>query len=186
MSANMTEPAIESITQPGQSEYEGFGPIFGTTLHPGFYDVYVDLDVYDEVDEINEDNNTAFMSFYVKPRSKPEEEEEENVQRKAVGPAPNAVPDLEQQIGGLKDRGQPLPRSALDFFEPRFGYDFGRVRIHSDASAAENARGLNAKAFTVGSNIVFGDGQYAAETTEGRRLLAHELTHVIQQSKPSH
>lgn len=78
--------------------------------------------------------------------------------------------------------GAPLPESMRGFFEPRLGYDFGGVRVHADGEAAESARALHARAYTVGSNIVFGAGQYAPGTHEGKRLLAHELTHVVQQS----
>lgn len=65
--------------------------------------------------------------------------------------------------------------------EWRFGHDFSQVKVHSDARAAESARGVNALAYTVGRDIVFGAGQYTPKTTKGRRLLAHELTHVLQQ-----
>ncbi len=67
--------------------------------------------------------------------------------------------------------------------EPRFGHDFSQVRIHTDERAAETARAVNALAYTVGRDVVFGAGQYAPQTDEGRRLLAHELTHVVQQWK---
>ena len=80
-----------------------------------------------------------------------------------------------------KDDGRPLPESVRVFFEPRFGYDFSHVRIHRDAQAAEMAQSLNARAFTVGREIVFGAGRYAPDMSSGKRLLAHELTHVIQQ-----
>lgn len=66
--------------------------------------------------------------------------------------------------------------------EPRFGHDFGKVRVHSDARASESARAVYASAYTVGEDIVFGAGRYAPETGEGRELLAHELAHVVQQS----
>jgi hypothetical protein len=70
--------------------------------------------------------------------------------------------------------------------ELRFGFDFSQVRVHTDAQAAESARAVNALAYTVGSDIVFGAGQYAPGTAAGKRLLAHELTHVVQQgSKPA-
>lgn len=69
--------------------------------------------------------------------------------------------------------------------EPRFGRDLGHVRVHEDERAAESARAVDALAYTVGSNIVFGRGQYAPETQTGRRLLAHELTHVEQQREPT-
>jgi hypothetical protein len=65
--------------------------------------------------------------------------------------------------------------------EPRFGHDFSRVRVHTDAQAAESARQVNALAFTVGRHIVFGEGRYAPAAEEGNRLLAHELAHVVQQ-----
>ena len=65
--------------------------------------------------------------------------------------------------------------------EPRFGHDFSGVRVHTDARAAESAWSVNALAYTVGRDVVFGTGQYAPGTSGGRRLLAHELTHVVQQ-----
>ncbi|MCP4693984.1 MAG: DUF4157 domain-containing protein [Desulfobacterales bacterium] len=86
-------------------------------------------------------------------------------------------------IHALKGGGRPLPRSERAFFEPRLGHDFSRVRVHTDPGAAESAGRLNARAFTAGRSIAFGDGQYAPGTPAGRRLLAHELTHVIQQRK---
>ena len=77
--------------------------------------------------------------------------------------------------------GEALGASIRAFFEPRFGYDFSRVRVHRDAHAAESARAVDALAYTVGRDVVFGAGQYAPESVEGRRLLAHELAHTIQQ-----
>jgi len=189
LSMNVTAPSTVPITQPGEGEfkYEGLTPIVGMTLQAGHYDVYVDLDVYDEVEEINEDNNTIFTTFFVKPRNKSEpdtEGEEGTIQRKDAGPAPDTGLDVESQLSDLKAGGQPLPQPLRDFFEPRLGYDFGRVRLHSDARAAESARKLQAKAFTVGRDVFFGEGQYAVEKPEGRHLLAHELTHVAQQTQP--
>ena len=66
--------------------------------------------------------------------------------------------------------------------EPRFGHDFSRVRVHADAKAAKSAQAVNALAYTVGQDMIFGNGQYAPNTNDGRRLLAHEMTHVVQQS----
>jgi hypothetical protein len=89
-----------------------------------------------------------------------------------------SLPDsFVQRLGS--DR--PLDRSTRDFFEPRFGADFGDVRVHTDGQAARSARSVDALAYTVGRDIVFDTGQYAPETTAGKRLLAHELTHVLQQ-----
>ncbi|NJO66759.1 MAG: DUF4157 domain-containing protein [Leptolyngbyaceae cyanobacterium RM1_405_57] len=116
------------------------------------------------------------------------EEEREIVQRKAMA---NQVTPLEQQQEFseipptvhevLRSPGQPLDPTARAFMEPRFGYDFSQVRVHSGAAAERSAKDVSARAYTVGNNIVFGAKQFAPGSTEGRRLLAHELTHVIQQ-----
>lgn len=85
------------------------------------------------------------------------------------------------QINNLKGGGQPLSPSLRAYFEPRFGQDFSGVRLHTNANGASAARSVNAKAFTLGSDVAFAAGQYSPETTSGKRLLAHELTHVVQQ-----
>lgn len=82
---------------------------------------------------------------------------------------------------GLRSSGHPLDTATREFMEPRFGHDFSRVRVHTDQQASKSARALNASAYTVGQNIIFDGGRYAAGTDSGRRLLAHELAHVIQQ-----
>lgn len=111
-----------------------------------------------------------------------EEEEEEELQAKATSDGISEVnPDIESNIRNMRGRGQPLPESTRSFFEPRFGRDFSQVRVHSDAEATESARAVNARAFTVGKDVVFGKGEYSPETVQGKRLLAHELTHVVQQ-----
>lgn len=83
----------------------------------------------------------------------------------------------------LRTSGQPLDAKTRGFMESRFAHDFSRVRVHTDSTAAESARGVNALAYTVGQDIVFAAGKYAPETSTGKRLLAHELTHTIQQSE---
>jgi Domain of unknown function (DUF4157) len=81
----------------------------------------------------------------------------------------------------LHSPGESLDHATRSFMEPRFGYDFSKVRVHTNENAAESSRAVNALAYTVGRNIVFGRGQFSPQTVEGRRLLSHELTHVIQQ-----
>jgi hypothetical protein len=93
----------------------------------------------------------------------------------------SAAPPLVQEV--LAGPGQPLDSSTRDFMEPRFGYDFSRVRIHNDARAADSARSVNALAYTIGTDVVFGAGQYSPATAQGHRLLAHELAHVVQQGQ---
>jgi Domain of unknown function (DUF4157) len=83
----------------------------------------------------------------------------------------------------LRSPGHPLDTGARKFFESQFQHDFSGVRLHSDARAAASANAVNAVAYTVGSNIVLGSGQGSPQTSEGRSLLAHELTHVVQQSR---
>jgi len=116
-------------------------------------------------------------------RQEEPEEEEEMLQAKATSSNISEVnPNLESHIQSLKGGGQPLSENDRAFFEPRFGRDFSQVRVHTDAQAEEMARAVNARAFTVGRDIVFGGGKYAPDTIRGNRLLTHELTHVIQQS----
>ena len=83
----------------------------------------------------------------------------------------------------LSSPGRPLGSEARAFFEPRLGHDFAKVRVHTDATAAESARAVKARAYTVGQDLVFAPGQYSPDSQEGKRLLAHELTHVTQQSQ---
>jgi hypothetical protein len=81
----------------------------------------------------------------------------------------------------LRSPGQPLGDATREFMESRFGHDFSGVRVHTDAKAAESARSVNALAYTVGRDVVFGQERYAPEAPAGRELLAHELVHTIQQ-----
>lgn len=99
----------------------------------------------------------------------------------APAPAPATVaPPLVREA--LRAPGEPLSPAARAFFEPRFGHDFSRVSIHADSRASRAARAMGARAFTVGPHIAFREGQYAPQSDGGRRLLAHELAHVVQQS----
>ncbi len=104
------------------------------------------------------------------------------LQRAAMNVAPvNDAPPIVHDV--LHSPGQPLNAGTRAFMEPRFGLDLNHVRVHTDAKAAESARAVNALAYTVGRDVVFSAGQYAPETESGRRLLAHELTHVVQQQR---
>lgn len=82
----------------------------------------------------------------------------------------------------LQGGGRPLPSSSRRFFEPRLGCDLSQIRVHADARAAQSARDLGALAYTLGKHVVFAAGQYTPHSDAGRRLLAHELVHVVQQS----
>jgi outer membrane protein OmpA-like peptidoglycan-associated protein len=109
-------------------------------------------------------------------------EEEETVRKKPAGKAEiaaNEAPGTVREI--LRSPGQPLDASSLAYFEPRFGHDFSGLRVHTGAAAERSAQDVNAHAYTVGLHLVFGAGRFAPRTGEGRRLIAHELAHVVQQ-----
>lgn len=101
------------------------------------------------------------------------------LQRKAkTETRPGAAPPIVTDV--LQSPGQPLDAGTRAFMEPRFGHDFSHVRLHADERAAESAVAVNALAYTVGSDVVFGPGQYSPGSHAGRRLVAHELAHVVQ------
>jgi hypothetical protein len=112
----------------------------------------------------------------------PQEEQQTRAQPKSIdaphgdaGEAPNVVYDV------LRSPGQPLDRGVREFMEPRLRHDLSKVRIHTDRRAEESARSMNALAYTVGTDVVFAAEHYAPASFAGRRLLAHELVHVLQQ-----
>ncbi len=91
------------------------------------------------------------------------------------------IPSIVSEV--VSSIGRPLDEGSRGFMESRFGHDFSHVRIHTDAQAAKSAKAINAMAYTVGGHVVFDSGQYAPQSISGRKLLAHEMTHVLQQSK---
>ncbi len=97
----------------------------------------------------------------------------------SAGAHHEAIPPIVNQV--LDSSGQPLDAATRSFMEPRFGHDFSGVRVHTDAHAAESAEAVNAQAYTVGKDVVFAPGQYQPGTVSGNAVLAHELSHVIQQ-----
>jgi hypothetical protein len=97
-----------------------------------------------------------------------------SIQNQNIPPAVNEI---------LQSSGEPLDPAIRAFMEPRFGHDFSKVKVHSNSAAEQSAREINASAYTVGRNIAFGKGQFSPGTNEGLRLIAHELTHVMQQSR---
>jgi len=109
--------------------------------------------------------------------------EDETLQREPSGAArpDGAGLDVDTAEAAARQGGSPLSDDLRAFFEPRFGQDFSAVRVHADGGAADAARAVQARAYTLGSHIVFDAGEYAPHTDGGRRLLAHELTHVVQQ-----
>ena len=110
-----------------------------------------------------------------------QKQEEQTVQRKSTeAGSPALAPPIVHEV--LNSPGQPLDKPTRDFFEPRFGYDFSRVRLHVGARAAESAHAVRAQAYTVGRDVVLGQSHYSTNSDGARKLLAHELAHVMQQS----
>jgi hypothetical protein len=106
--------------------------------------------------------------------------------QKTAGNATVTAALEEQEPSLVKDvvgsgAGAPLAGGTRDFMESRLGADFGDVRVHTDSKASESARSVQAHAYTVGNDVVFQSGKYAPESDSGKRMLAHELTHVVQQ-----
>ena len=106
-----------------------------------------------------------------------EPEQEGAVQRKQIAESGKLEAEGHINLRG----GAPLPQSARTFFEPRFNYDFGAVRLHTDPYSAAKSQEYNARAFTIGRDIAFAAGEYTPNTHSGQQLLAHELAHVVQQ-----
>jgi len=129
--------------------------------------------------EDEEEIQAKFADGYV--QRQPMEEEEELQAKEMPGRTPQVSSGIESRINSLKDGGRPLSPATRSFFEPRFGHDFSHVRVHADSSASDTAKSINARAFTQGNNMVFASGEYQPGSGDGRRLLGHELTHVVQQ-----
>ncbi len=128
----------------------------------------------DDVMRKEEDPNT---------NAKNDEGDKEQVMREAGKPAaePQAAGSWQSSLNSSKSGGAPLPVGTKRFMESAFQTDFSSVRVHTDSRAAEMSKGIQARAFTHGSDIYFNTGQFTPENAEGKRLLAHELTHVLQQ-----
>lgn len=115
-------------------------------------------------------------------RKKKLQHRSENLDQSSILHPPSSVleiPPIVHEV--LRSRGQPLDPQTREFMEPRFGHVFTQVRVHTDTKAAESTQAINALAYTVGQNVVFRNGAYRPETPLGKKLLAHELSHTLQQ-----
>jgi hypothetical protein len=111
-----------------------------------------------------------------------DKKEEKDVHRKADAASSPATASASSYISNLGGKGNELPASSKHFFQTTMGADFSDVKIHTGTEAEQSAAAINAKAYTVDNHIVFAANQFNTETHEGKKLLAHELTHVMQQS----
>jgi hypothetical protein len=131
-----------------------------------------------------QNENTFFKSTPLTIQRKCQHcQDEEKLHRKeSSGAEVQGSNELDSYVGSLGTSGQALPENSRQFFEPRFGQDFSNVHIHTDSIAVKSAQSINALAYTTGNNIVFNSGQYSPDSESGKKLMAHELTHVVQQS----
>jgi len=131
---------------------------------------------------INQDTFFKPANTHVQRKCQACEEKDKFVHRKENSTATTAHSNqLSNYISSLSSSGQPMSKESRSFFEPKFGHDFSNVKLHTDGVAAKSAQSINALAYTTGNNIVFNSGQYSPESERGKRLMAHELTHVVQQ-----
>jgi hypothetical protein len=139
------------------------------------------LSIGAEDDPLEMEADAAAEAVMVRGRNAPPTASPPRLSRAAVpaGTAAGAAPAIVDQV--LASPGRALDTPARELMEPRFGSDFSHVRVHDDAQAQASAREVDAAAYTVGSHIVFGGGQWRPHTDAGQRLLAHELSHVLQQ-----
>lgn len=108
------------------------------------------------------------------------EEDEKIMKKSATDNEPvGEVPSLVNEV--IQSPGDSLDQETRQFFEPRFGWDFSRVKVHTGSRAASSSEEINAHAYTVGNHVVFNENQFSPKTDSGKKLLAHELTHVVQQ-----
>jgi hypothetical protein len=177
----MPEPGVQREVEPEEEEEETLQtkPL-GNQITP-----LVQVQRQEEPEEEEEILQAKSLAQEITPlvqRQVDPEEEEEELQAKATsGHLSEVNSNLESQIQSLKGGGQPLSENDRAFFEPRFGHDFSHVRVHTESSAADTAKSINARAFTLGNHVAMDSGEYHPNSRSGQRLLGHELTHVIQQ-----
>jgi hypothetical protein len=121
-------------------------------------------------------------SFKIQRKCKDSDAEEKLFRKEDTPQATKANNETNSYINSLSSKGWLLPKEARSFFEPRFRHDFSDVKIHNNHDAAKSAQSINALAYTVSNNIVFNQNQFSPQSDSGKKLLAHELTHVAQQA----
>lgn len=141
----------------------------------------------DELEEEEEELQPKLAADSVQRQELPEEEEEElqpksNIQRQATTNT-EATPELEESIQQARGGGQALPEDVRTPMERTFGANFSRVKVHTDTRADQLNQSIQARAFTSGQDIFMRQGEYSPSTRSGQELLAHELTHVVQQNR---
>jgi hypothetical protein len=134
-----------------------------------------------------DDREKEVMSLQRQPEEETDKDKDKEgvVARTASGDVLAVDGETEEGIRRLPGGGTPLAPAVRTDMESRVGYDFNAVRVHTDGNAGRLARAVNARAFTVGNDVVFASGEYSPGSRDGQKLLAHELTHVVQQTGPA-
>ena len=113
---------------------------------------------------------------------KEDKKDDEKLQKKEGAGSSGSTGGINSYVSSLSSKGSPLSAQANQFYSSRMGYDFSNVKVHTDKAAADSAKEVNAKAYSVGNHIVFNEGQFNTDSASGKQLIAHELAHVIQQN----
>jgi outer membrane protein OmpA-like peptidoglycan-associated protein len=139
----------------------------------------------EEEEKIQTKSETVQDTFLIQRQAEDKEKEEEAILHTKMnsGRTFKTSPQFEHSLQSMRSGGQPLDQATRAYFEPRFGVDFGDVRVHTNEEASKAARTIHAQAYTLGQNIVFDEGRYSPESDSGKKLIAHELTHTLQQSQ---
>ena len=179
----MPEPEVQRQVEPEEEEEETLqSKPLASQITP-----LVQVQRQEEPKEEEEMLETKPLAQEITPlvqRQVEPEEEEEPIMTKALSNRTQQASDsLHIRLNRSRGGGQPLPETDRDFMETRLGVDFSNVRVHTNSDAIQMSRELNAHAFTHGRDIYFGSGRYSPGTSSGKRLLAHELTHVLQQDR---
>ena len=190
-----TAQTAKDSSTPSVSRKDNGAPFFSpVTIQPKLT-INQPNDIYEQEADANSEkvmlmrNEPQANSFFFKPAPPPLQrkcthcEEEEELHRKESNEEEALAGKSTENYLHTLSGGTPLGDSDRSFFESRMGQDFSGVRVHTDNNASESAKDINARAYTRSSDIVFGSGEYQPGTDGGKKLLAHELTHVVQQSK---
>jgi hypothetical protein len=179
----MPEPRIQRQVEPEEEEEETLQPKpLANQITP-----LAQVQRQEEPEEEEEETLQAkplsdLITPLVQRQVEEEEEEEEWIQRKPEADYSIVTDDVKKRLDNAGGTGSPLPDNIREYMGSQFGYDFNEVKVHADGEAANLARSLSAQAFTSGKDIYFGSGKYNPNSTQDRRLIAHELTHVVQQN----
>jgi hypothetical protein len=179
-------PLSREIT-PFKKDNQSEQQFFGETMHEPFFKpaltgVQADtVHCKEEKKEEQKMQRSADKKEEEKIQKKEDKKEEDKVQKKEATAATNSTSAVASNyISSINGKGQSMDAKAKSFYENRMGADFSQVKIHTGKEAADSAKDVNAKAYTVGNDIVFNEGQYNTNSDEGKKLMAHELTHVMQ------